>query len=91
MAAAVMVLNDKMDTIATVAQDYYDSDNAFNFYRQVNQINSLTLPLYGHIGYCCMVMVVVVVVVMMAVVVVVVKSVDDDDVRCCHTTVRDTN
>lgn len=35
MAAATMAPNDKIDNISAVAQDYYDSDNAFNFYRQV--------------------------------------------------------
>lgn len=27
----------EMDDISKVAKDYYDSDNAFNFYRQVLQ------------------------------------------------------
>ena len=64
MAAAVMVLNEKMDMISTVARDYYDSDNAFNFYRQVPQ-NQLTTLFYHYVGYCCMAMVVVMMMVML--------------------------
>lgn len=26
---------DNLDSISATAQDYYDSDNAFNFYKQV--------------------------------------------------------
>ena len=29
-------MGDEIDGVSKVAQDYYDSDNAFNFYRQVN-------------------------------------------------------
>eukprot|EP00752_Nemacystus_decipiens_P001516 g1487.t1 len=35
MPPAVMGTGDEIDDISKVAQDYYNSDNAFNFYRQV--------------------------------------------------------
>ncbi|CAM9665166.1 unnamed protein product, partial [Ectocarpus sp. 12 AP-2014] len=35
MPPTVVATSDKIDEISSVAKDYYDSDNAFNFYRQV--------------------------------------------------------
>ena len=35
MPPADMGKGDEIDEVSKVAQDYYDSDNAFNFYRQV--------------------------------------------------------
>lgn len=34
----VVATSDKFSDISTVAKDYYDSDNAFNFYRQVGGV-----------------------------------------------------
>lgn len=38
MAAALVASNDEKDMISTVVRDYYDSDNALNFYRQVKNM-----------------------------------------------------